>query len=239
MNWKVDNKLVMSYELDTTGAIRATNSIRVDYDLDKSPNYGSVMLYPDNEGDASPAKYDGIKLVLKASCPARLMVRPSCDWVGGNLWIDVGPEAKEYTIRFEDIPFESSNFNVATAGGFNVMSISFFNEDAMIERGTEQPSGFQHTGSVWFEDVYLFEGDDATNLAGSRNISVLKNPNVPTSSSADTLQTATSLTAVNTTQAAGSSPVTGENGGLTQLALLTAVSTGLCGVVLFRKRCRS
>lgn len=176
MNWNVDNKQVLSYALDTTGVVKGANSIRIDYDLDKSPNYGTAMVYPDNEGAASPAKYDGIKLVLKASNPIRLYVRPNCDWVGGNLWIDVGIDVKEYTIRFEDVPFEKPKFDVKAAGGFNLLAISFFNEDALMDRGSEQLTGFKHQGSLWCADAYLFAGDDKTNLIGSSTISVKPRP---------------------------------------------------------------
>ena len=135
-------------------------------------NYGSIIIRPDNESDALVSRYDGIKLVMKSSDPICLRVRVCCDWEGGNLFMNIGPEWREYTIRFDEVVCDNLKNDLSTKNIFCVLSIGFFTRSDLKMMGSRQPDGFERLGSVQFANVYMFAGADQPNYEGSPIISL-------------------------------------------------------------------
>lgn len=154
------NKSV-TLELDTGGVLNGQNSLRTDYDLDVSKGWATTIYYadadPEHYSDALPSNCDGIKFTVKSTCPVAIRVCPSFNYVGSYHYIYASSTPREYTIRFEDfVGVEDPNYDFQQAEYFNNFSTVVFGED--------QLDGFSRQGSVWYDDIYFFKGDDPTYL---------------------------------------------------------------------------
>ncbi len=152
----------VSLELDTNSVLNGKNSLRTDYNLDVKPGWATIIHYPNQENeayaDALPSNCDGIKFTVKATCPVKIRVGIAFDYHSSQHVIYASPEKRTYTIRFSDMtPIDDPSFKFADATYFS-------NFDTVIF-GEEQIQGFSRTGSVWYDDLYFFKGDDPTDLS--------------------------------------------------------------------------
>lgn len=156
---------VMTYDIDKSGVLQGQNSVRISYDLKINPRYAGMLLYPDDEG-CKAGQMDGYKLSLRSDTPLTLLVRITCDWVGASMFVEVGPEAKEYTIRMDDLVFDNPDFDYKTAYCVNCIAIQIFSDEGLAQYQQAQPEGFTGAGTIWVDDVYFFMGEDVTDLSG-------------------------------------------------------------------------
>lgn len=148
--------------MDTNSVLNGKNSLRTDYNLDVKPGWATIIHYPNQENeayaDALPSNCDGIKFTVKATCPVKIRVGIAFDYHSSQHVIYASPEKRTYTIRFSDMtPIDDPSFKFADATYFS-------NFDTVIF-GEEQIQGFSRTGSVWYDDLYFFKGDDPTDLS--------------------------------------------------------------------------
>ncbi len=152
----------VSLELDTNSVLNGKNSLRTDYNLDVKPGWATIIHYPDQENEAFsealPSNCDGIKFTVKATCPMKIRVGIAFEYLSSQHVIYASPEKRTYTIRFSDLVcVEDPNFDFSKAAYFS-------NFDTVIF-GEEQIQGFSRTGSVWYDDLQFFKGDDPTDLS--------------------------------------------------------------------------
>ena len=241
----------VSLELDTNSVLEGKNSLRTDYNLNVKPGWATIIHYPDQEhfSEALPSNCDGIKFTVKATCPMAIRCSPSFDYVSGHMFIYASPEPREYTIRFEDlVGVEDETFDFFSAAYFSGFSTVIFGED--------QPKAFQRTGSVWYDNIYFFQGDDPTDLSTEAEAmkhapTTTKKPTTTTAaapSGSDTPSTsdakASESTNPNTTAPSTqpTEPAPAANAGLYVLGgvvgtmVVLAIVGGIVGFVLYRKK---
>lgn len=242
----------VSLELDTNSVLEGKNSLRTDYNLDVKPGWATIIHYPDQEhySDALPSNCDGIKFTVKASCPMRIRFSPAFEYISGHMFIYASPEPREYTIRFEDlVGVEDEAFDFSSAAYFSGISTVVFGED--------QPKAFQRTGSVWYDNIYFFEGDDPTDL--STEAEAMKNAPTTTKEITTTTSAASTSAATPGSTSAGADasdptvstaapstqptePASNANAGLYALGgiigaiVVLAVAGGVVGFILYRKK---
>lgn len=251
--WSAQRKCdSVSLELDTNSVLEGKNSLRTDYNLDVKPGWATIVHYPDQEhySDALPSNCDGIKFTVKASCPMRIRFSPAFDYISGHMFIYASPEPREYTIRFEDLVGVEDE-------AFDFFSAAYFSGIATVVFGEDQPKAFQRTGSVWYDNIYFFEGDDPTDL--STEAEAMKN--APTTTQKITTTTSAASTSASTpssTSAAASNPTVSTAapstqptepasnananaglyvlGGIIGTIAVLAVAGGIVGFILYRKK---
>lgn len=161
-----ENEPDTKYTLDKNGTLIGQNSIRVDYNLNVPPTYSNLVLLPDDD-KCSPSKMAGLKFTARSDTPILLTVIPSCDYEGMNAYVEIGPEAKEYTIRWEDFtPVKEGLRSYESAYMVTSVVFAVLNNDILAPRGQSQPQGFNNKSSFWIDDVYFYVGDGRTNLDG-------------------------------------------------------------------------
>ncbi len=148
------NKAV-TLHLDTTGALNGQNSLRADYDLSKKPGWATFIHYQNDETarEATPQNCDGLKVTMKATGPVLVRIGWGFDWDASYHWVYVDETPRQYTFRFEDFKNE---------GESDIMKAEALTQSDFVVFGNDQVQGFATSGSVWYDDICFFKGDDPT-----------------------------------------------------------------------------
>lgn len=163
-NWYVQpsNEKCGELSLDTSGMMHGKNCLLFDYSMKGAQSTGKGWCTINFVPDDTKAKFgDGVKFTAKSDnhISARLVIVDGA-YTYKQYFFDVGTEAKDYVIRWEDfqnIPGQKT-FDPATAEGIASADIAIISDN--------QPSDFNGEGKFWFDDFCTFTGSDETTPSG-------------------------------------------------------------------------
>ena len=149
--------------LDTSSALQGQNSMRFDYD--EGGGWTRCIFFPDLQ---SMTVGDGLKFSAKATGNIKMYVVISIDWKAKWIPVTLTPEAREYTIIWDEAEEMEGTAPYSAKGATLVNSLSFLIYDpCYIEsQGHAQFPTIQTKGSIWLDDLYTFVGEDTTDTDG-------------------------------------------------------------------------
>lgn len=152
--------------LDTSSALQGQNSMRFDYDVwGEGGGWTRCIFFPDLQ---SMTVGDGLKFSAKATGNIKMYVVISIDWKAKWIPVTLTPEAREYTIIWDEAEEMEGTAPYSAKGATLVNSLSFLIYDpCYIEsQGHAQFPTIQTKGSIWLDDLYTFVGEDTTDTDG-------------------------------------------------------------------------
>ena len=163
-NWYLQpsNEKCGELSLDTSGMMHGKNCLLFDYSMKGAQSTGKSWCTVNFVPDDTKVKFgDGIKFAAKSDSHvfARIVI-VDVDYTYKQYFFEVGTEARDYVIRwedFQDIPGQKT-FDPLTSGGISSADIAILSDN--------QPSDFNGEGKFWFDDFCTFTGSDQTTPSG-------------------------------------------------------------------------
>ena len=157
------NKAITALELDTTSKLSGKNCIKVTYDCNQNPGYGTFWHEPpgDNRGLKNLiSTTDGFKIKMAAPKDMYVRLRLSFSWSDyqNDIWLKVGPTPKIYTVRWQDGWEPYMLKAIEACNEFCRLEFVIYSNESTDGAGLNNPI----SGELYFDDFSFFKGDDKT-----------------------------------------------------------------------------
>ena len=207
--------------LDTSSALQGQNSMRFDYDVwGAGGGWTRCIFFPDLQ---SMTVGDGLKFSAKATGNIKMYVVISIDWNAKWIPVTLTPEAREYTIIWDEAEEMKGTAPYSAKGATVINSLSFLIYDPCYTEahGYAQFPTIQTKGSIWLDDLYTFVGEDTTDTDGK--VFTAPKPTRPELTTTTTSRTtATKPGATTASEVQGGTTTSGPSGSQTTAGSTTA-----------------